>query len=874
MKTLGNVLLFLFGSLSILACQTDQKDGISYENRLQENWKISPANATKAGGKSISKNAFDASAWTEAKVPGTILHHLKESGKYENLYFGKNLEKIDTSKFRQPWWYHRKFEVNKGNGNFQLLLKGINYKADLWLNGEKIANKTKINNAFRQYAFSITKNLQEGQNTLAFKIYPPKPGDFSIGFVDWNPTPPDQNMGIFRDVVLKKSGAISMKKPFVVSQVDTATLDEAKLTVSTRVTNHSNSSVTGDLVLHTRGDTLQKNVSLPKNTTTQLKFHPENYQELIIQNPDLWWPADMGEPTLHSLEARFVNNNQTSDKQSIQYGIRTVSDYYTEDGHRGFKVNGKKILIKGGGWVDDLLLGNTDKNIRSQLEYVRQMNLNTVRLEGFWGKDQRMYDICDSLGILIMAGWSCHWEWSDYLGASTHPEWGGITSPEEINLMTKAWRDQVTWLRNHPSIFTWLGGSDMYPKPELEKNYLEIFEKYDSTRVFLPSAKEWEEPISGPSGVKMRSPYAYTPPMYWYTDTMYGGAFGFNTETGPGAQVPVYESIVKMIPEKDLWPPNEMWEYHCGRNEFNTLDRYNKAMKKRYGWPDNVKRYAMKAQVLNYELMRPMFEAFSVNKYSATGVIQWMLNSAWPEMYWQLYDSYLMPTGAFYAARKASAPLHLIYNYGDNGVYLSNDHIRKSRENLQAVIKVFDLNGEILHEKSLSANIASGNAKKMYSLKEYLPSDNNVRFVRLKLLQNEKTIHQHLYWLSGKKDKMDYETEVTPWTYYTPSKQYADFKELNELPNVELETDVEVTQQSDGKTMTVEVSNESGNTAFFTEFVLKNERNDNVITPVFWSDNFITLFPGETRELEVNVSTTKDLKLDVRGWNIPHKNIY
>ena len=245
-------------------------------------------------------------------------------------------------------------------------------------------------------------------------------------------------------------------------------------------------------------------------------------------------------------------------------------------------------------------------------------------------------------------------------------KYGGILTPEEIDLMSQSWQDQVIWLRNHPSIFLWMLASDKLPHPDLERKYHATFAQYDPTRPFLASAggagsedvtgaPATESIISGPTGVKMLGPYAYTPPVYWFTDTKFGGAYGFNTETGPGPQIPPLESVKKMIPEDHLWPIDDYWNFHCGRNEFVRLDRYQKAIDKRFGKSNNVEEFVRKAQVINYELMRPQFEAFSAHRYNATGVIQWMLNSSWPEMYWQLFDSYLMPNGAFYGAKKSSS---------------------------------------------------------------------------------------------------------------------------------------------------------------------------------------------------------------------------
>ena len=373
----------------------------------------------------------------------------------------------------------------------------------------------------------------------------------------------------------------------------------------------------------------------------------------------------------------------------VRFGIREIADYRTEEGYRGFKLNGRKILIRGGGWADDLLLDVKHKKLQAEVLYARHMNLNALRLEGFWGTSQDLYNLCDENGILIMVGWSCQWEWTDYLGRPADEPYGGITTPEIMDLVAESWKDQILWLRNHPAIFVWAEGSDMIPHPDLERRYIAILKEIDPTRPTLVSTKGKTSEITGPSGVKMLGPYDYVPPVYWYVDTKNGGAYGFNTETGPGPQVPPLESLRKMMPEDKLWPINDFWNFHCSRGMFKDLARYNEAMDRRLGPAKDLEDYLRKAQFLNYEAMRAMFEAFVANKYKSTGVIQWMYNSAWPKLWWQLYDYYLQPNGAFYGARKAGEPVHLIYNYGNQEIAAVNSSATPSPK-LKATIRVLD----------------------------------------------------------------------------------------------------------------------------------------------------------------------------------------
>jgi exo-1,4-beta-D-glucosaminidase len=607
------------------------------------------------------------------------------------------------------------------------------------------------------------------------------------------------------------------------------------------------------------GSEINKEVTIPAGSNEKIILSTEEYKELSLRNPKLWWPHTVGKPTMHEAQLSFTAQGEELDRDNLKYGIREIQDYYTDEGHRGFMINGEKVSVRGGGWVDNIMLDNTHAYDLAQLEYVKSMNLNTIRLEGFWGKDDFLYQMCDELGILIMVGWSCHWEWEDYLGAYCDEKYGGILSDEDIDLMSVAWKDQIAWLRNHPSIFAWFSGSDCVPAPALEEKYMKTFAEYDSSRIYLSSAKEWES-SDIQTGMKMRGPYAYVPPVYWYSDTLYGGAFGFNTETGPGAQVPPLESIKKMIPEEDLWPINDVWDYHCGRHEFNTLDRFTKAMINRYGAATSVDEYARKAQLLNYELMRPMFEAFSARRYRATGVIQWMLNSAWPEMYWQLYDSYLMPNAAFYATKKAGESLHALYDYHENSIYVVNDRLDDEKDIL-VIVRVFNIRSEMVFNKEIEIDIPNNSSLELVDLPQF-EDMSETYFLDLRIEKAGNELSNNFYWLSTKADELDYEAVVPSWNYHTLSKAYANFDQLNTMEKASVSYSLNVEKGEGSSTFTVEVENLSVVIAFFIEMRLVDDVTGNTILPVLWSDNYISLSPLERRIVSVTINNS-----DLEGIN-------
>ena len=836
---------------------------------LDEGWHIQSAAESSASGVQISTPGFDIQGWYPTNVPTTVLAALVQNGVYRDPFFGKNLESIPTAKFKQAWWYRKEFSLQDQSAfaNARLVFEGINYSADIWLNGKKVASSDRIMGAFRIFEIDVTDVLVRGTNTLAVEVQPPKPGDFTIGFVDWNPRPPDENMGLWREVKLHLSGPVSINNPFVQSKVDLETLDEARLTVSAGLVNHSRQEVSGILRGEIGTVTFSQPFTLEPDEIKQITFQPSEHEVLDLKNPCLWWPNNLGDANLYILKLTAAIGGDVSDLQSIRFGIREVSDYINEEGYRGYMVNGKKVLIRGGGWVDDLFLVEDPKKVEAQIRYAKHMNLTAIRLEGFWGSSQTLYDLADEYGILIMAGWSCHWEWEGYLGKPTD-KFGGIQTPEEMDLVSRSLRDQVVWLRNHPSIFVWVLGSDMLPRPELEKKYYEYLAEVDPTRPTLAACGFAESEISGPTAVKMNGPYDYVTPNYWYVDKKRGGAFGFNTETGPGPQPPPLESIKKMIPEGHLWPIDDYWDFHCARNEFNTLDRYTLALNSRYGAPGSVEEYARVAQAANYEAMRAMFEAFGVNKPSTTGIIQWMYNSAWPAMFWQLFDYYLMPSGAFYGTKTGSEPLNITYNYGDKNIYVVNDTLF-SFDDLKAEVCVLDIGSNLIFTKDIPVSIGENRSQKILEM-PLIENLSTVYFLDLKLKDiKDKIKGRNFYWLSAKEDILD---EKSSTWFHTPNKAFADLTGLQTLPEARIKAAHQFMDVSSVQEILVTLENTSDKIAFFIELNVCGAESGNSVLPIFWEDNYISILPGETRVIHARFSK-EDLKGEApsfrwSGWNV------
>lgn len=854
---------------------------------LKSNWQMQSSAKIKVTGNKISTVGFTAEGWYEARVPGTVVGALAADGVYKNIFYDRNLAKIPDSLFNVPWWYRTTFKVhNQYPGQVvRLRFNGINYKVDIWLNGHQIASSDTVRGGFRRFIFGISNLINKGKNVLAVKITRTYPGDPTLGFVDWNPIPPDHDMGIWRDVELLITGPLSIDMPLVQTKVDTATLNHAWLTISAMIQNHADYKIKG-IVKGTIGKKIifSQKVILSPNETKEIIFDPQKYPQLSIDHPRLWWVHTWGKPNLYNLHLQVEDNQVISDSLHLRFGIRQISDYITSQGFRGFRLNGKKILIKGGGWTDPMLLNASPEYEKAGIDYAVQMNLNALRMEGFWGHNQNLYNLCDEKGILLMVGLSAQWDWKEYFGTEAD-QYGGIITPKQQNIAAASWADEIIWLRNHPSIFLWLYGSDKAPRPSLEKRYLDILKKYDTTRtaiasaadytpgIGIASASEHVSKLSGPSAVKMRGPYDYVPPDYWYIDTVNGGAFGFNTETGPGPEVPVLESLKKMIPADSLWPIGSAWLYHAARHNFHNLTLYNKAMNERLGKPLDLTDYLRKAQYLNYEGMRAMFEAFEANRFKATGIIQWMYNASWPKLWWQIYDYYLMPTGAFYGARKANELLHIAYNYGKNAVDIMNNTLQDEWD-LSAEINVYDFNLKRVLQRNIQvAELPERKTRSILSLSEDLHLSKTY-FLDLKLYnKNRQLVSNNFYVLSTQKDKLD--EAKTTW-FVTPQSQFANLKMLEQLTNIRLDVQQNF-EKKDGQTFVyVKIKNPTDHLAFMVHLDLKKKQNDESVVPIFWDDNYITLLPGEERTV-TGYCHTRDLdkqqpEVVIGGWNIKSAN--
>lgn len=858
------LILILLASIGLAGCMSKQEP--IGAKQLRTNWKIQQTSKVHADGSQISTPKFDASNWIDAHVPSTVMGILSAQPEYADLFVADNYYKADKSKFDESWWYRTEFALEKLTNNKHVVLNfdGISYRANIWLNGQLVAAQDQVAGSFRRFEFDATSWAKSGKNVLAVEVFRQREGDFGLGFVDWNPRPLDENMGIWRDVTVSVLQTAQLKNTFVRSRVNTQTLNEAWLTVGTEIKNLDSESISGKLLFTLDGKTVSKEIQLNASETKEFLLDATDLKGLHIKNPKLWWCNGLGDPNLYTAELSFEVNGQILASEQITFGIREIEGYFTPQGVRGFKLNGQEILIKGAGWTDDIFLRDTPESNEIQVQYVKDMGLNTIRFETVWGTDQNIYDLCDQYGILAMVGWSCQWEWENYLG-KTCDEFGGASTPEDFKLLTDYLHDQITWLRNHPSIFVWLLGSDMLPRPELERQYMSIFDQLDN-RPWLGSASDRTSELSGRTGVKMHGPYEYVGPSYWYIDKKHGGAYGFNTETGPGPQIPVKESITKMIPSDKLWPLNEAWDKHCttSSSAMNSLSLHHTIVSEMWGTPSNLDDFLWKSYLVNYEAMRAMFEAFRANRPQSTGLIQWMLNSAWPSFYWQLYDFELIPTPAYFAVKKALQPIQMVYNYGDRMVAISNETLQ-NLSGATTQLKLYSSDSKLIWEQKIPIKMEANSSKSLVQA----PKFKGNAFLSLELLDaNGNRLADNFYWLSDETEVYDW--EATNWVH-TPMKSYPNFKGLNAMKPSELGLSTTRT----GSTIQVKIENRTETIALFNQLKL-HDGSGNWIVPAYYSDNYFSILPRETKILQIKLNSevdSKPLQLELSGWNSNVQNV-
>jgi exo-1,4-beta-D-glucosaminidase len=844
---------------------------------LHKNWQLQSSCEVKASAEQLSTVGFDASAWHHTDIPSTVVGALVNDKTYPDPTYGTNLRSLPgmdyssksffalqdmpkDSPFLCSWWFRTEFTLPSGDDQKTKWLHflGINYRANIWINGQKIADAKDVAGTFATFEFNVTNLLHSDKpNALAVEIFAPGKNDLGITWVDWNPTPADKDMGIWKEVFLTSSDDVTLRNPFVSSKLDSE-YKKAALIISADLRNAANHPVNGVLRAVIDGTQVSQPVTLASGETKTVSFAPEQFSQLKLANPRVWWPYQMGEPYLYTAKLSFEIGTQVSDSADVTFGIREVTSELTDKGYRLFRINGRKLLIRGAAWAPDMFLRWSSERLDADLNYVRDMGLNTIRLEGRIDRDE-FFAKTDRLGILVMPGWTCCDAWEKW------KNW----KAEQHKIAGDSLRAQIRILRNHPSVFVWLYGSDNPPPADVEKMYLGILKDLDWPNPSVSSAAATPTTVTGKSGVKMTGPYEYVPPVYWLADKHAGGAYGYNTETSPGPAIPPRESLERFIPKDHLWPIDDVWNYHAGGERFTTVNVFTDGLNRRYGTATSLDDYERKAQAMTYDGQRAMFEAYARNKYTSTGVIQWMQNNAWPSLIWHLYDYYLVPAGGYFGTKKATEPLHVQYSYDDNSVAVINSTY-ETVKGVKASAKLYNLDAKEQASRDAALDLAPDSSTKAFDLAN-APGLTKTYFLRLQLNDAAgKLLSDNFYWLSTKPDVLDWKHKKD--TVYTPQSEFGDLTGLNNLPPAKVAVSKEIQQSGQDSAMAVTLENQSDAVAFMVHARLTRGQGGEDVTPIFWTDNYFSLLPGEKRTVSAKYDAAsldgKEPVLEIDGYNV------
>jgi exo-1,4-beta-D-glucosaminidase len=919
--------------------------------------------ATQSGAE-ISQPGFSTAGWLpvtadSAGAVGTEVEALLQNGvcpddpslepvnqdtdSPHSVFFSNNMQQCfgapmtspgaDTDPlFDVPWWFRTDFTPNLAPGqDARLVINGVVGQADVWVNGTEVATEATVEGDYTSYTFDLTNLLRAGTNSLALELYPNDPNTmFTLDDVDWNQIPPDNNTGIQFPVQLHVSDALAISNTYV-TQDDAPDMSTAALTVHADVTNTTGAPQSGIVRAAIDppggGDPIELSqpVTLPAGAAQTVTFTPSGFGQLVIRDPQLWWPYQMGGQPLYTLRAAVSAGGGISDAAApVDFGIRSITTYLTRpstlapEGVRVFEINGVPFDFRGGGWSENLFLHYSASDLANQISLIKSMGLNGIRTEGKQ-MPQNFYDQMDRAGILIDAGFQCCDKWAPSSSGR------GVTS-QEYHVMYLSSLTIGQQLRDHPSVlnFSW---SDNNPINEQETASLAGFSQAGFQDPIISSAEYNPAGILGPSGEK-EGPYDWVPPNYWYdtthssnnavdddsTLTNVGGSWGFDSEQSAGDTVPTMDSIQRFLSPADqqaLWQQPDAHQYHANYEStdgshsgysFGTLDNLDTAIAARYGTWSSLAQYVQEAQVQNYEDTRAQFEAFidhwDNGPTPSTGTDYWQLNKGWPTLLWDLYNYDYDQAGSYFGAKKANEDLHVLYAY-DTGSVTVDNLTGTGQHGLSVESRVYNLAGHVIDDQTVGGisldpqQVRNGVLQPRVPATTTPPTPAQTYFVELILRQHGTVVDRNVYWLSTQQDVIDWDTgnpnDITEGNPQAnngaPLSQYADMTALQTLPSEPVQVSAATSPRTDGGHVTtiVTITNPSSNTAvaFFLRADVRRgnadgsaQSGDNEVLPITWSDNDITLWPGESETLTASYRSSllngATPVVSVYGWNVPN----
>ncbi len=845
---------------------------------LNSGWQCRPIGKTPDSGTEISAPTYALTGWEPAVVPGTVLTTMLANRQVPDPFYGMNNEAIPdiyrTGRDYYTYWFVNEFtELPKTGQQVWLNFRGINYSCDVFLNGRKL-NTKRFTGMFLRQTYNITSYLQkDGKNRLAVIVYPPDPvgnpnggqgGDGTIArnvahqYVagwDWIQPMRDRNTGIWDKVTIEKTGAVNLKNPHVVTRVPgqrtpRGTQLPAAVQVSAELENATGTTQTGTLRYVINGQTVSKNVSLAPRTTTTVDL-----PALTLANPRLWWPNGYGEPYLYPASVQFVTGSQiVSDAETLAVGVREIqTEWNATTRSRQILVNGQKVFIKGANWiVSDAMLRLSPERYNAEVRFHRDMNLNLMRV---WGgallERPEFYDACDRYGLLVMQDFwgsgDCNGRWVD--PQKKDDQWTRRGYPDDHTLFLTSATDQIKLVRNHASLAMWCGGNEItLPQDIMTPLRDSILPRLDGTRWFIDysNSDEMSYNFLGGNG---DGPYGIQPiSRFWAYRT-----WPFNSEVG-SVGVNDYTSLERFMPEANRVAPiyapggksvvDSVWQYHKYIGYDASIDPYGKAT--------DIRDFTKKAQLVNYDQYRALMEGFSSHMWDwYTGTIIWKTQNPWTAMRGQMYDYYLDPNAGLYGLHHGSEPLHIMYNPVDSMVMVVNNTFQYHRD-MMMVIKVYDMAG---HDTTLTQVFSEIGPT---LVRPYVPISRAIRsltrdkgaFLHLQLLDlNRQPISDNLYWLPDS------------------TGTHSGLQQLAKAP-----VRLSARQVATGKVEVTLTNPAGGPVAFFNRLSLVDPTTKKRLLPVFYSDNYVSVPPGQQKTVTLDYTPGPTLPLvSLEGWNVPEQ---
>jgi beta-mannosidase len=818
-------------------------------------------------------------AWYRATVPGTVLTTLVNNNIYPEPLYGENNRPniIPESLCRTSYWYRNQFTVPAGYANQRVWLNfdGINYQAEVWVNGTKAGE---IRGAFARGAFDVTAFVTPGQpSAVAILIKPPLiPADppeqtqqWGLGlnggvmskdgptFIctqgwDWIPAIRDRDMGIWQKVALSATGPVILRDPYVVTDLPLPRTDSADVSIEVTVRNVTSAPQTG-VVTGTLGDVAFRSaaVTLAANDTQTVRFSPRSTPQLHLANPKLWWPNGFGDPNLYPLHLSFDLGAEgvSSDAKDLMVGIRTITYQVGASDNLALVVNGVPVYAKGGDWgMDEAMKRIPRARLETLIRLHQEAHYTIIRNWVGQSTSEDFYDLCDRYGLMV-------WDefFQPYAGLDAGRQRGetGETDITDVPLYLANAREKVLRMRNHACIVIWCGRNEGDPSPVVLANGLkQIMAELDPARTYHPNSDEGR-------GVKSGGPYSWQPPASYYGEGRGGrGALvAFKTEIGP-ISIPTLESMYGMMPAADAERfPNDDWAEHDfatgGGN--NSAGTYISTLRARYGAVDTLARFVRAAQMADYEAERAMYEGRLARMFTpSNGVITWMSNPAQPSLTWQIYSYDLEPFGSFFGVRKACETLHIQMNQNDFHVMVIN-HLPRAVDGLRYRVRVVNLDGVQKLDRTAEVGAAGGSAATDLGAIAFPADVSPVHFVKVELLDRQGSVaSDNFYWRNG-----GAENNLTA---------------LDAIADVSL--DAGITRRDAGGQVRLDVTlrNATAHVAVMAHLQLRNQRTNARVLPVWYSDNYVSLLPGESRTVTIEAAAS-DLGGDrplvtLDGWNV------